>query len=455
MKTRLSPIDWAFLQAESASNLAHVAGLWVFELPKGYRKNFWQKFLRGLDDAGAVSPPFNYRVSGGIDLPSWVEDPDFDRDNHVRFSALPKPGSSEQLMQLVSRLHSRQLDRSRPLWECYLIEGIKGGRVAMYLKVHHAMFDGASAMDYLTRALSDVPTEQARRAVWQPDWPWREGPESTGLLQSLGKASAELLEQVRSLPELSSVLAREGLEALNLVRSKGEVPFSAPKTRLGKAITPDRRLGVRTFSLPRIKELGRRTGSTINDIVLSMCGGALRQYFLELDELPGRPLTAWVPVSLRASGKKQGGNQVAVMVCSLATDTEDAGERLENIKSSIHVAKDRLKGQSRATVEARTQLMSGAIVALQKLGIADRIAPAANVVISNVPGPRHPMYLNGAKLVEQFPVSMIIDGQALNITVLSHDDRLDFGLLACPVAVPDPQHLANLLETSLQSLEHI
>jgi WS/DGAT/MGAT family acyltransferase len=183
-----------------------------------------------------------------------------------------------------------------------------------------------------------------------------------------------------------------------------------------------------------------------------MCGGALRQYLLELGELPKKPLTAWVPVSLRSSGRKQAGNQVAVMVCTLATDTQDARARLEKIKSSIHVAKDRLKGQSPTTVETRTQLMSGAIVALQKLGIADRVAPAANVV-SNVPGPKAPMYLNGAKLVQQFPVSMIIDGQALNITVLSHDDRLDFGLLACPAAVPDPQHLADLLDTSLQSLE--
>jgi len=455
VKLRLSPIDWAFLQAESPSNLAHVAGLWVFQLPKGYRKNFWQEFMRGLDDPQSVTPPFNYKVSKGIELPSWVDDPDLDLDNHVRFSALPKPGSADQLMQLVSRLHSRQLDRRRPLWECYLIEGLEGRRVAMYMKVHHAMFDGGSAMEYLTRSLSDKTGERARRAVWQPMWSWREAPESnTGLLKSLTKASAGLVDQVRALPELSSVLAREGLEALNLVGGKAEVPFKAPKTRLGSAITPDRRFGVRTFSLSRIKELGRRTGSTINDVVLAMCAGALRDYFLQIGELPRKPLTAWVPVSLRSSGKQEAGNQVAVMVCSLATDSESAEERLEAIKSSIQGAKDRLKGQSRKTVETHTQLLSGAIVALQKLGIADRIAPAANVVISNVPGPREPKYLNGAQLVEQFPVSMIIDGQALNITVLSHDDRLDFGLLSCPVAVPDPQQLADLLDSALQSLEN-
>jgi diacylglycerol O-acyltransferase len=455
VKTRLSSIDWAFLQAETPSNLAHVAGLWIFQLPKGYRGNFWQKFMLGLDEANSVTEPFNCRVSSGIDLPGWVEDPGFELDNHVRFSALPKPGSTDQLMQLVSRLHSRQLDRSRPLWECYLIEGIKGRRVAMYMKVHHAMFDGGSAMEYLTRALSDSPDAQARRAVWQPSWKWRETAGPGGLLQSLGKVSAELFAQVRSLPELSSLLAREGLEALNLVKGKGEVMFSAPRTRLGRAITPDRRLGVKTFSLARIKDLGRRTGSTVNDVVLAMCAEALREYFLELGELPAKSLTAWVPVSLRSPGKREAGNRVAVLVCSLATDNEDAGERLEAIKASVQVAKERLRGQSAKTIETHTQLMSGAIVALQKLGIADRVAPAANVVISNVPGPREPKYLNGAKLVEQFPVSMIIDGQALNITVLSHDDRLDFGLLACPVAVPDPQQLADLLETALQSLDEI
>jgi diacylglycerol O-acyltransferase len=231
--------------------------------------------------------------------------------------------------------------------------------------------------------------------------------------------------------------------------------FSAPRTRLGCAITPDRRLGVKTFSLTRIKDLGRQTGATINDVVLAMCGGALREYFIELGELPTKPLTAWVPVSLRSTEKREAGNRVAVLVCSLATDTADAGDRLGAIKDSARVAKERLRGQSAKTIETHTQLMSGAIVALQKLGIADRVAPAANVVISNVPGPGEPMYLNGARLVEQFPVSMIIDGQALNITVLSHDDRLDFGLLACPAAVRDPQHLADLLETALQSLEEI
>ncbi len=147
MKIRLSTVDWAFLQAESPTNLAHVAGLWVFDLPKGYRKNFWREYMDGLDDATVATPPFNYKLAGGLDLPSWEEDPDFDLDNHVHFVALPKPGSTKQLLQMVSRVHSHQLDRSRPLWECYLIEGLTGRKVALYFKVHHALHDGMATME--------------------------------------------------------------------------------------------------------------------------------------------------------------------------------------------------------------------------------------------------------------------------------------------------------------------
>jgi len=198
MKKRLGTVDWAFLQAESPSNLAHVAGLWVFSLPKGYRKNFWQEFMKGLDDANLATPPFNYKLAGGLDLPSWVEDPEFDLDNHVRFAALPRPGSTKQLLQVVSRIHSHQLDRSRPLWECYLVEGIAGRRVAIYFKVHHALLDGVATMEYLVGSLMKSADERAKKAFWQPPLK-KKGPEiSTGLLGRLGKASAGLLEQARS-----------------------------------------------------------------------------------------------------------------------------------------------------------------------------------------------------------------------------------------------------------------
>jgi WS/DGAT/MGAT family acyltransferase len=453
VKKRLSTVDWAFLQAESPTNLAHVAGLWAFSLPKGYRKNFWREFMNGLDDAALATPPFNYRLAGGLDLPSWEEDPEFDLDNHVRFAALPKPGSTKQLLQMVSRIHSQQLDRALPLWECYLVEGIEGRRVAIYFKVHHALLDGVATMEYLVGSLLKSPDERARRAFWQPPLKKKAPQPPTGLLQRLGKISTGLVEQARTVPELSATLAKEGLKVLNLSESQATAAFTAPSTPLGQSISRKRKLGVKSFSLSRIREFGKGTESTINDIVLAISAGALRGYFIETGDLPRRSMTAWVPVSLRSGSKGESGNTVSVMVSTLATDVEDAGQRLALIKSSIHAAKDQLKGQSARASDNYTQLLSGLVVLTQALGIADRIAPAANVIVSNVPGSRDPQYLNGAALVEQYPMSMLIDGQALNITVTSHDDRLDFGLLACPKAVPDPQRLADLLENALEDLE--
>jgi WS/DGAT/MGAT family acyltransferase len=455
VKKRLSTVDWAFLQAESATNLSHVAGLWVFRLPKGYRKNFWREFMEGLDAPALATPPFNYKLAGGLDLPAWVEDPEFDLDNHVRFAALPKPGSTRQLLSMVSRIHSHQLDRSRPLWECYLVEGIEGRRVAIYFKVHHALLDGVATMEYLVGSLLKSAEEQASRAFWQPPVKKKNPEVSTGLLGRLGKVSASLVEQARTVPELSATLAKEGLKVLNLGENQAKAPFTAPRTPLGQSISKNRRLGVMSFSLSRIKALGKETGSTINDMVLAISAGALRSYFIETGDLPRKPMTSWVPVSLRSGQEGESGNNVTIMVTTLATDVADAGQRLELIKSSIQDAKNQLKERSARASDNYTQLLSGLVVLTQVLGLADRVAPAANVIISNVPGSRNLRYLNGAILVEQYPMSMLIDGQALNITVTSHDDRLDFGLLACPNAVTEPQHLADLLKNALEELESL
>jgi WS/DGAT/MGAT family acyltransferase len=453
MTRRLSSIDWAFLQTETATNLAHVAGLWIFKLPKAYRKNFWREYINGLNNPEQATPPFNYKVSGGFDLPRWVEDPDFDLDNHIRFASLPRPGSTDQLVKMVSRIHSHMLDRSQPLWECYLIEGVSGRRVAIYFKVHHALLDGVSTLEYMLGSFLSSPDAQASRAFWQPPVNKKSQDQSTGLLKRLGRASSEMLNQVRTLPELSATVAKEGLQILNLVESPTKAPFTSPKSPLGKSISSKRSLAVKGFSLSRIKKLGKASGSTVNDIVLAMSAGALRDFLGESGGLPEKSLTAWVPVSVRTGEEGQAGNRVSVMVCSLATDVADAGERLEAIRASIQVAKSQLKGQSTRTTDNYTMLLSSLLVLTQKMGLAERIAPVANVVISNVAGSRDYLYLNGATLVEQYPISMVIDGQALNITVTSHDDRLDFGLLACPGAVPDLQTLAENLETALEEIE--
>ena len=260
MKNRLSIVDWAFLQAESPTNLSHVAGLWVFDLPKGYRKNFWREFMDGLDDASLATPPFNYKLAGGLDLPSWEEDPDFDPDNHVRFASLSKPGSTKQLLQMVSRIHSHQLDRSRPLWECYLINGLTGRRVAVYFKVHHALLDGMAAMEYLVGALLKSADEKATRAIWQPPRKEKSPEVSTGILKRLGKVSAGLLEQARTVPELTTTLTKEGLKALNLVESPAKAPFTAPRTPFGQSIFKEPQTGHQELLTVAHQGIGKSIG---------------------------------------------------------------------------------------------------------------------------------------------------------------------------------------------------
>ncbi len=454
MKYPMSAIDWAFLQTESTSRLAHVAGLWIFKLPKGYRKNFFREFMHGLEDWTAATPPFNLKLSDSrLELPGWVEDENLDIDYHVRLAALPKPGSIEQLTNLVARIHSHQLDRSRPLWECYLIEGLKDRHIAIYFKFHHAMADGISGMDYMLAPLSTSARKIARRATWQPVAESAAPRKPASLLDRLGKTSASLLQQVKTLPELSATIAGAGLDALNLREHKSPPPFTAPRTPMNRSITPQRRLALQTISLSRVKAIGSKTRTTVNDVVLALCSGALQRYLAEKDQLPTRSLAAWVPVSLRDAGQKEAGNQVSVAICSLATDVADPLERLHRIRDSAHAAIGEIRGRSRQTTGNYTLLLGGLMLLTQELGLSDRIAHPANVVVSNVRGSSRPLFLNGARLVGQFPVSMLSDGQALNITVTSHDDSLDFGLLSCPDAVPEVNLIAEYLAQAATDLE--
>lgn len=454
MKHSMNAIDWAFLQTETPSRLAHVAGLWVFRLPKGYRKNFFREFMSGLDDWTVATPPFNLKLNDAmLELPGWIEDETFDVDYHVRLAALPKPGSMDQLMTLVARIHSHQLDRSRPLWECYLIEGLRDRHVAVYFKFHHAMADGMSGMEYMLAPLSTSPRKIARRAVWQPETDLATAPKPMGLLDRLGKTSAGLLQQVKTLPELSKTIAGVGLDALNLREHESPAPFTAPRTPMNRAITSRRHFAVQTIPLGRVKAIGAATKTTVNDVVLALCSGALKRYLEEKDQLPARSLAAWVPVSLRDAGDKNPGNHVSVAICSLATDVGDPLERLALIRRSAHASIGQIRGRSRETTSNYTLLLGGLMLLTQELGLADRIAHPANVVISNVRGSARPLYLNGARLVGQFPVSMLTDGQALNITVTSHDDSLDFGLLSCPDAVPEVNLIADYLNDAADELD--
>lgn len=454
---KLSLIDWSFLQAETFEKPAHVAGLWIFQLPKGYRGHFFRHLIEGFTDWQIVNPPFNLKLETPLpklDLPHWVEDEKVDLDYHVRYKTLPKPGKLSQLMAQVESIHSRLLDRSRPLWELYFFKGLQGRRVAIYFKMHHALVDGVAGLELMVNTFSLSPTTRASRALWQPPVEaTREAP-SSRFLAKVGKVYADVFHQIRAMPELSATLAKTGLQALHLQKSPVPLPFTAPKTLLNKPVSAQRSFAVHSLSLNAIKALSQAADATVNDVILAVCAGALRRYLEAHQALPKQPLVAWMPVSVRSAKNSQnGGNQVAIMLCSLATDLADTRQRFNAIKGSADAAKAEFSHHSVEVTSQTTLLLGGLLMLTQQFHLTKPIAPAANVIVSNLPGPKQALYLNGAELVAQYPLSMLIDGLALNMTIISHADRLDFGLLACREALPDLSLLADYLGDAFAELQ--
>ncbi|MGB1088709.1 MAG: wax ester/triacylglycerol synthase domain-containing protein, partial [Alphaproteobacteria bacterium] len=299
---RLSVMDAAFLQMESQQTPAHVGGLQIFEPPKGREKDFLQDLIVEFEKGGKVEQPFNQRLKEPTiklldPLPSWETDPEFDLNYHVRFAALPRPGNNDQLFTLVERLHARQLDRSRPLWELYCIEGLEGGRVAIYTKIHHALVDGVSGMKLMAAALSTDPDSKSGKAPWQVDTRRRADPDvppppAASLLSGVRNA---LETQLNTLPEIGRNFQSMIKQLAGQQDGDLAIPFTAPSTPFNTDVTQHRRFAVETLSVPEVKALGAVFGATVNDVVLAICSGALRSYLKQHSALPARPLISICP----------------------------------------------------------------------------------------------------------------------------------------------------------------
>lgn len=455
--TRLNVQDAAFLQVETDECPAHVAGLQIFRLPKNYKGNFFRDLMERIDHSIPPAPPFNMKLRADylkLDVwPSWIEDTNFDLDYHVRYSALPAPGSMDQLMKLVERLHSRLLDRTRPLWECYFIEGLENNQVALYFKIHHSCVDGVAAMSILDRVLSKTRTTKKPLAFWQAPPAGQKPSEPMKLMDRLARSYSGLLGQARSVQQLSTAALKSGMEMLAGSARKSPLPFTAPPTPFNQSITRHRRFATHTVPLSRIKAIAKDLNLTVNDVVLGICAGAIRRYLKEHRKLPDKPILAMCPVSVRPKGAEQRGNQISMIVTTLATDEEDIIARLKAIHASATEAKLKLGDVARETATNYALLMNGVILLSQALGLGNMVAPPANLVISNVPGPREKLYLMGAELVHNYPMSVLVHGQALNITVTSYADELDFGLLGAREALPDLNKLADYIGIACDEIE--
>ena len=462
MVSPIDPTGTAFLLAENRSMPMHVGGLQLFEKPEGAGRNYGREMYESMRDVDEIAPLFLKRphrsLSTGGQL-VWVEDEQFDVDHHIRHSGLPKPGRIRELLDLSSRLHSTRLAWERPLWEAHIIEGLRDGRVALYTKVHHALVDGISAMRLVQSTLSpDVETREM-----PPPWdartrrgrPARERSDETGLVEvptQVMRSALGIASEAAGMPGALIKTITKGVK-----NETSSISLYAPRTIFNQKITGSRRFAAQDWEIERLQRIGKATGTTINDVVLAMCGGAVRRYLLELDALPETPLVAMVPVGLKAKeshiASTEGGNAVGAVMCRLGTDLDDPADRIEAIHESMNDGKEALSSMTPAQIMAMSALGQAPAIIAPMLRMSGIVRPPYNLIISNVPGPRATQYWNGAKLVGHYPLSIPINGMALNITCISYDGNLGFGLIGCRRTVPHLQRLLTHLEDEVAAME--
>ncbi len=449
-----------FLYGESRETMMHVAGLMPFSPAPDQSPDHLRELVDELRSGIEVQRPFNLKLSNPDflrnPLQHWVE-ADVDLEYHVRRSALPRPGDERELGILVSRLHGGSIDFHRPPWELHLIEGLEGGRFAFYIKVHHALVDGFSAMRIMANALSTDPTEH-RPLFFAIAQPRRVPPPETELTapvpESRGINFPELLGAVREQYGASKTVGRALLNVFSRDDHDLVSPRQAPKCVLNARISRSRRFATQRLDAGRIKAIAKAAGGTVNDVVLALSSSCLRRYLLELDALPSEPLIAMLPVAIRTKDDHGGGNAVGAILATLATDLDDPGARLHRIIESTRHAKAQLSGMSKAAILQYSALLTAPSMLQMIPGAAGRVRPTFNVVISNVPGPDRALYFRGARLEASYPMSVPVHGQALNITVNSYDGAMCFGFTGCRDTVPHLQRLAVYCGDALGELEH-
>ena len=456
---QLSGVDAAFLHLETGSTFGHVGALVLLETSTLAGRLTFDAVRTVVEQRLPLLPPLRRRlveVPLGVDRPYWVDDPGFDLDFHVREVALPSPGTPEQLADQVARITARPLDRRRPLWEVYVVWGLEGDRAALLVKFHHAALDGVAGAELVTTLLDQSP--EVPQPVPPPPWDpppvphqlqmWARGVAGASLapLRALDLQRRWLAGLPRTVVRLSRVNASSATAALARPGDGQLLSWPAmtpPKTSFNRPVTPHRRYAYGSVPLDDVKAVKNAFGVTVNDVVMAACAGGLRRWLEVHHELPSQPLLAMVPVSTRTA-QQQGefGNQVSAMIAALPTHLADPVERLQAVHQSMRVAKEQHQAVDARALQDMTQFTAPALatraarVAAQ-LRLADVVAPPYNVVISNVPGPRAPLYLAGARMVGYFPVSMVTDGLGLNLTVQSYLDHLDLGFLSCRELVPD------------------
>jgi len=448
----LSLADQLFLWMEKRQQPMHVGGLHLFSYPEDAGPKYVTQLAEYMRSFDQPIFPFDQRLKTRFAQYHWEKDVQFDIEHHFRHSALPKPGRIRELLALVSVKHGALMDRERPMWECHLIEGIQGRRFAIYYKVHHSMMDGVAAMRMTSKLLSEDPNARNLPPLWALPESANKHEETAGqgtIASSLATLASMAGKQISTVP----TLIKEMSHAISQARNNPDhvSVFQAPPSILNKPITGSRRFAAQSYSLQRFKTLAKKMDATLNDVVLAVCGSALRNYLISQKALPTRPLIAMVPMSMRKDDSSSG-NQIAMILASLGTHIADPAYRLELVKNSVKDSKHRYSQMSLEEAINYTALTLAPAGLNMLMGLSNKLQ-AFNVVISNVPGPTKQLYWNGAKLDGMYPVSIPLDRIALNITLVSYMDQLEFGFTACRRTLPSMQRLLDYVESGIEELE--
>lgn len=443
----VSLVEQLFFLIEKHKQPMHVGGLFLFDIPASAGPDFVTNLVRQLRK-GKTPPtfPFNQVLHN---LTFWKTTDNFDLHYHFHHTVLSKPHSAQALLSYVSDVHANMLDKNYPLWECHIIEGIDAvnpKRFALYFKIHHSLVDGVAAMRIVEKSLSNSPNE----VMTLPPW-------------ALLRRDEKNLENVAPNKRTFGGVVKEQLgtikpvfgELKNELKERNEPGFvstlQAPTSLLNQRISNSRAFFAITYNLPRFKKIAQSLQVSINDVALAICSGALRSYLLQFQQLPKEPLIAFVPVSLRKDDSASG-NQASLVLCNLATDVTDPVERMKAIHDSMTLGKDKFERMEQAQV-INYSAISYAWEGVNLLTNAYPKKQAFNILISNVPGPKEPLYWNGAALTALYPASVVFNGQALNITFTSYLDQLHFGIIGCDKTLPNLESLPDWLDTELSKLE--
>ena len=442
----LHPIDFIFLSLEKRQQPMHVGGLFLFQIPDNAPETFIQDLVADIRESKLKPiPPFNNRLDGLF----WEEDSEFDLDHHFRHIALPNPGRIRELLVYISQEHSTLIDRAKPLWTCHIIEGIEGNRFAMYFKIHHAMVDGVAGMRLVQKSLSNDPNAKSIVPLWCVEGKRHKRltePKSNKIKKIVSTTAGQLSATPRVTQELCKTVFTEMGKNPDYVSS-----FQAPPSLFNQRVSASRRFAAQSFDFERLRSISKTLNVTINDIILAVCSGALREYLISQNALPKKPLIAMVPASVR-NDDSDFSNRITMILANLGTHQADPPDRLDIIVRSVRNAKRRFGRMTPNQILNYSAFVYGAA----GFNIVSGLMPkrqAFNIVISNVPGPTEALYWNGAKLEALYPASIVLDGQALNITMTSYLDKLEVGLLGCRNALPKMQNLLTHLEDEIQRFE--